>query len=144
LEEAFKKLVKSHLASLLESKRIYWRQRNTVRWLKLGDENTSFFHTIATISHKRNFIVSLNKPDGSVVTDHDQKANLLWIAYKDILGISEFTGISYDLNQLLTKHSLDHLDTEFSPEEIDHVIKTLPNSHAPGPDGFNGLFIKKS
>ena len=27
--------------------------------------------------------------------------------------------------------------------EIEQVIKNLPNSHAPGPDGFNGLFIKK-
>jgi hypothetical protein len=27
--------------------------------------------------------------------------------------------------------------------EIESVIKDLPNSHAPGPDGFDGLFIKK-
>ena len=47
LETAFKALVKDHLASLLESKRIYWKQRNTVRWVKLGDENTHFFHTMA-------------------------------------------------------------------------------------------------
>ena len=40
---AFKSLVKTHLASLLESKRKYWKQRNTVRWVTLGDENTSFF-----------------------------------------------------------------------------------------------------
>lgn len=31
----------------------------------------------------------------------------------------------------------------FSEEEIDMVIKSLPNNHAPGPNGFNGLFIKK-
>ena len=51
-----KRLVKDHLASLLEYKRIYWKQRNTVRWVKFGDENSSFFHTMATIAHKRNFI----------------------------------------------------------------------------------------
>jgi uncharacterized protein YaaR (DUF327 family) len=55
LETTFRKLVKNHLASLLESKRIYWKQRNTVRWVKLGDENTQFFHTIATINHKKDF-----------------------------------------------------------------------------------------
>ena len=43
LESAFRGLVKSHIAKLLEEKRIYWKQRNTVRWVKLGDENTSFF-----------------------------------------------------------------------------------------------------
>jgi hypothetical protein len=48
-----------------------------VRWVNLGDENSSFFHTMATISHKKNFIVNLTKPDGTTVTDHEQKANLL-------------------------------------------------------------------
>lgn len=52
--------------------------------------------------------------------------------------------MTYDLSFLITQHDLDHLDLDFSQEEIDLVIKCLPNSHAPGPDGFNGLFIKKN
>jgi len=52
--------------------------------------------------------------------------------------------MAYDLTSLLTQHDLDHLDLDFSQEEIDLVIKSLPNSHAPGPDGFNGFFIKES
>ena len=144
LEKAFQGLVRGHLASLLESKRIYWKQRNTVRWVKFGDENSSFFHTMATIAHKRNFIFSLTKHDGTVVTEHEQKANLLWESYKQRLGICEFSNIHYDLSTLLTEHNLDHLDTEFSQTEIEAIIKSLPNSHAPRPDGFNGLFIKKS
>jgi hypothetical protein len=42
LERAFRTLVKSHLASLLEAKRAYWKQRNTMRWVNFGDENTHF------------------------------------------------------------------------------------------------------
>ena len=80
LEAAFRSLVKSHLASLLESKRAYWKQRNTVRWATLGDENSNFFHTMATLSHKRNFIVSIRNSEGNHITGHDQKANLLWEA----------------------------------------------------------------
>ena len=64
LESAFRGLVKSHLTSLLKSKRAYWKQSNTVRWVTLGDENSSFFHTMATISHKRNFIVSITNSKG--------------------------------------------------------------------------------
>jgi hypothetical protein len=48
LETIFRSLVKHHLSSLLEAKKIYRRQRNTVRWIKLGDENTNFFHTMST------------------------------------------------------------------------------------------------
>ena len=97
---------------------------------------------MATICHKRNFIVSLTNSDGTIITEHDQKATLLWIAYKNRLGISEFSNMAYNLSSLLTVHDLDGLDSDFSQSEIESVIKCLPNSHAPGPDGFNGLFIK--
>jgi len=33
LELSFRALVKNHLSSLLESKRKYWKQRSTVRWV---------------------------------------------------------------------------------------------------------------
>jgi hypothetical protein len=143
LENSFRSLVKTHLAALMESKRIYWKQRNIARWINLGDENTHFFHTIATIAHKRNFIVSLAQSDGTLVMDHEQKANLLWTAFRSRLGVSEFQNMTYDLSSLLNQHELSHLVDDFSQDEIDFVIKNLPNSHAPGLDGFNGLFIKK-
>lgn len=57
--------------------------------------------------------------------------------------VAVITSMEYDLSSILTAHSLDHLDAAFSLEEIESVIKNLPNSHAPGPDGFNGLFIKQ-
>jgi hypothetical protein len=117
----------------MESKRIYWRQRNTVRWINLG----------ATIAHKRNFIVSLTQSDGSLVMDHEQKANLLWTTFRSRLGISEFQNMAYDLSSLLTQHNLSHLDDDFSQDEIDSVIKNLPNSHTLGPDGFNGFFYQE-
>jgi len=100
--------------------------------------------TVATICHKTSFIVSLTKSDGTSVSEHDQKANILWIAFKERLGSSEFTNMAQDFNTLLTQHDLEQLDLNFSQEEIDLVIKFLPNSHAPRPDGFNGLFIKKN
>lgn len=143
LETAFRGLVKSHLASILESKRGYWKQRNTVRWITLGDENSNFFHNMATISHKRNFIVRITNSEGIPNIEHDQKANLLQAAYKERMGCNEFTRIAYDLSSILIEHNLEVLDSEFSQQEIDFVIKSLSDSHAPGPDGFNGLIIKK-
>jgi len=74
--------------------------------------------------------------------DHEQKAILIWNAFRERLEVSDFEGISYELGELLQEHDLTELDVEFSNEEMDTVIKTLPNNHAPGPDGFNGCFIK--
>jgi retron-type reverse transcriptase len=39
-------------------------------------------------------------------------------------------------------HGLEALSTPFSHAEIDDVIKKMPVDKAPGPDGFNGMFLK--
>jgi hypothetical protein len=59
------------------------------------------------------------------------------------MGVSEFQGINYNLQELLISHNLSHLDDDFRMDKIQAVIKFLPNSHAPGPNGFNGYFLKK-
>jgi hypothetical protein len=38
---------------------------------------------------------------------------------------------------------LDSLEQEFSTDEIDDIIKKLPNDKSPSPDGFSKEFIKK-
>ena len=38
---------------------------------------------------------------------------------------------------------LSSLAAPFSAEEINTVLKELPTDRAAGPDGFNGLFVKK-
>lgn len=72
---------------------------------------------MATISHKRNFIVSVTNSEGSIVTDHDQKANLLWSSFKQRLGVSEFSSMVFNLSSLLIEHNV--LDADFSQEKID-------------------------
>jgi hypothetical protein len=43
-------LLKSHIISLLQNQRVYWKQRGKIKWVKLGNENTRFFHSKATIT----------------------------------------------------------------------------------------------
>jgi hypothetical protein len=39
----FRKIIQDHLGSLLEQQRIYWKQRDKIKWTTLGDENTKKF-----------------------------------------------------------------------------------------------------
>jgi hypothetical protein len=76
-------------------------------------------------------------------SDHSEKANISWHAFKERSGTSDFISIQYDM----TSHFVDQLDLSslvqpFSKQEIDAVVKNLPSNKAPGPDGFNTDFIK--
>jgi hypothetical protein len=48
------------------------------------------------------------------------------------------------LANLLTSHDgLQWLDSPFTKQEIDNIIKSLSSDKSPGPDGFNTNFVKK-
>jgi hypothetical protein len=50
----------------------------------------------------------------------------------------------FDLNDLIPHNDLSSLDAPFTNDEIDEVIKHMPNHKVPWPDGFNGKFIKST
>jgi hypothetical protein len=50
----------------------------------------------------------------------------------------------FDLSSLIpVRINLDSLAAPMLKDEIDGVIKQMPSDKAPGPNGFNGLFLKK-
>lgn len=54
--------------------------------------------------------------------------------------------MAFDLSNLVPVFSgedIDNLAAPFQGSEIDRVIKMMPTNKALGPDGFNGVFIKK-
>jgi hypothetical protein len=67
---------------------------------------------------------------------------IIWSSYKEILGVSNQLVMSLNLNSMVRRHNLDHLDGPFTNEETMAVIKDMPTERAPGPDGFNGCFTK--
>jgi len=55
-----------------------------------------------------------------VVLNHNDKARILWEAFKERLGRVEFQDMEFDLQELLQQHEhLDVLETPFTREEID-------------------------
>ena len=139
----FRRVVKSKLSHLLMCKQEYWKKRCTARWAKLNSENTSYFHAMATIRYRHNVISSLVREDGSVATNHHEKAGILRQTFKDRLGSTIPIDPSFDFSAHLAHHQgLEALSSKFTHAEIDAAVADLPIDKAPGPDGFNGLFIK--
>jgi len=91
-----------------------------------------------------NTITSLETDDGRTVTNHNEKATLLLEEYKKRMGCSSNPTMLYNLSELIQPSGdLEHLSRPISTLDIDKVIKQMPVDKAPGPDGFNGLFLKR-
>jgi hypothetical protein len=60
------------------------------------------------------------------------------------MGIVIPTSTPFDLSNLLAHVSgLDSLVAPFTEQDIENIFKYMKPDRAPGPDGFNGLFLKK-
>ena len=78
-------------------------------------------------------ITCLKTNDGTELYNHEAKAELLWHAYKDRLGSSNPVHLPENLRDLISiAENLDLLDSPFTHEEIDVVVKNLPFDKAPG------------
>ena len=98
---------------------------------------------MATIRYRKYNIAKFIMSDGREVVDHNEKAAILFSAYKQRLGQSTAIVFPPELANLISRvDGLEELSTDFSTKEIDEVIAHMPVDKAPGPDGFNGKFIK--
>jgi hypothetical protein len=111
----------------IEERSLYWRTRAKVRYVLEGDENTKFFHSIATERHRKNSISSLQAPDGTCVTEHSDKEKIIYETYKQRLGTCSTPVMQFDLEALIEPTiGLHDLSSPFTKEEIDEVIKQMP------------------
>jgi len=108
------------------------------------DASTKFLHAHATIRFRKNLITHLENDSGVLVSDHQQKELLIWQSFKETLGVNGFTGVLFNLDNLLHNATdLSALIAPFSHQEIDQVVKAMPSDKAPGPNAFNTDFVKK-
>jgi hypothetical protein len=140
----FRELLQSKNVELLQIQKIYWKQRASINWVTKGDICSRFFHAHATVKHQRNSIVLLSDDNGSLFSDHDGKAGLLWNVFKCRLGSSDFSDNVFDLSSLISlQEDLHWLEEPFTKQDIDSIVAALPTDKSPGPDGFNTNFLKK-
>jgi hypothetical protein len=130
-----------HLISDLETNmyldEICWRQKSRVKWLKEGDKNTKYFHTVANSHRRRNSIRQLSI-NGVLSTDQEAiKAEIsgfyrqLYI--EDTTYRPSLDGLSFSS---ISPEEASWLERPFEEEEISQVVRNMNGYKAPGPDGF--------
>jgi hypothetical protein len=108
-----------------------------------NEENTKIFQALATHTKRKNHITQLQLPNGNCVMQHSEKAEVLWESFKIRLGSSACPIMHFDLSELVQNVPLPILDKPFTMEEIQAALNDMSIDHAPSPDSFNGMFMKK-
>ena len=127
-------------ATLHES---FVRQKSRSKWIKEGDNNTSYFHRIINYSKRRNALRGM-LIDGSWVENPNMiKAEVMQHFQSRFsephLLRPNLDGISFNV---LTPNQRDMMVEPFKEEEISSAVWACGNDKSPGPDGFNFIFIK--
>lgn len=140
-----RKEIQSELWNWLRRRESYWAQNSRARWLKEGDKNTKFFHTLATMRKRKNSIESI--PVGNTISDDpliikEEAVKFFQKIFKeDHHQRPTFQGLNFST---LTDFQGNQLTEKFSPEEIDAAVASCDGSKSSGPDGLNFNFVKSS
>ncbi|KAL9230664.1 hypothetical protein vseg_005987 [Gypsophila vaccaria] len=126
----------------------YLLQKAKLNWIKKADENTGYYHRVIRARRLSNSVVQVIDGNGELQTEQTAVEEAFLSYYKDLLGSSRpTTEINVDIvnsGSLVTDSQRQELMRPVSGAEIKEAIFSIPDTKAPGPDGFSSAFFKKS
>jgi hypothetical protein len=137
--------------SITNAEEAFLKQKARNQWLKLGDQNSSFFHRSLRVQNARNSITLLWDENGNRVEDVEQIKQVAVKFYEKLLGSNhtQFTAEKADrirslIPTAIPSSKLAMLEMEVSTEEIRDIFFHMPLNKAPGPDGFSAEFFREA
>ncbi|KAH1114715.1 hypothetical protein J1N35_008093 [Gossypium stocksii] len=134
-----------NLGELLKFKESIWRQKSRMSWIKEGDSNTGFFHSAVKFKAKRK-MVNRMKFGNSWYCDPKVLKEKLVDYFNDHFSCPlRKWKMDLVLNfKRLNESEARNLELPFLMVEIKEAVWSCDENKAPGPDGFNICFFKKS
>jgi len=134
----------SELEKLLAREEVIWLQYSKATWYVDGDRNTKYFHAVANGRRRRNKIEALKLESGECTYDAMEIMRMGSKSFEDLyMETNTYTGslvfgCTYpridDVNLRIWGRSVED-------NEIKRVLFDMGPLKAPGPDGFNPLFL---
>ncbi|KAH9750457.1 reverse transcriptase domain-containing protein [Citrus sinensis] len=137
--------VRKRYNELLHSHEIFWKQRAKALWLKEGDLNSRYFHSMASTRKKKNSIVKLRNAQGVWCADSGEIDTLIRTYFTELFSSngsnseavisSVMTSITAEQNQILL--------APFTDADVKEALFSMHPDKSPGPDGMNPAFYQK-
>jgi hypothetical protein len=143
-EIALRDDARTELAISIHKEAARWKQRGKFRAIKECDENTRFFHAMASSKLRRNHIRAIDV-DGVHLVSHEAKSTALHGFYSGLLGLARKPSSSFELDALytmVTRVDGQPLVARFTDAEIKAVLEGMDRASTPGPDGLGPSFYR--
>ena len=124
------------------------KQKSRIKWLKLGDSKTGFFHKVVRARQSKNRLLSVYNAEGEKLEDHKAVSQEA-VSFFQLGGdptlerelVAEIIGIFY-----FTFYQEDRclLSLPVEAEKIKRTMFSLNSNKAPGPDGYSAHFFKSA
>ncbi|XP_072080884.1 uncharacterized protein [Arachis hypogaea] len=142
-QEEIKEL-KRRTTFLWKQEKKFWGQRVRIKWLRMGDKNTTFFHASTVQRRDKNRIEILKNANGEWISEEDEVRKMaeeyfesLFKAIKD-LRMEDCIG---KIPKRVTQEMNNSLIEDITDKEIKDAAFSLGSLKARGPDGLNSLFF---
>ena len=133
---------------LMEYNLEYWKQKSKANYMLLGDTNSRFYHTHATIRRNRNQIKEFVTANSQIISQPSLIAHEITKAFKERF-ISN-SSCHFDMHEdfhlispIVSSEDNNFLIATVSREEIREAVFDLAPDKSPGPDGFPPFFFQK-
>ena len=137
--------LKKELNVLYDKEEKMWQQRSQKQWLKIGDQNTRFFHGFATQRKRYNFIKGLGDEQRVMQEDEGAVLALLVEYYTKLFTSSNPQDLDHILDGVqfvVTDEMREELGKPYTSEEVGEAIRQMAPLKALGPDDMPPLFYQ--
>lgn len=141
--------MQTELFGCLNQKDYLWRQRSRVKWLKDGDRNTKFFHSM--VKYRKGNVIILNlEIEGEIIQDQERIADHIVNFYSQLFTVEfddepppDFTSMNGLINSRVRDEDVAMLTSIPSQDEVKAIVFAMDRESVPDLDGFGGIFYVK-
>ncbi|KAH1130704.1 hypothetical protein J1N35_002082 [Gossypium stocksii] len=137
---------KLHLNLEIDKEELYWEQKARVDWLKIGDNNTWFFHRSTSQQKQLNRVSCLIQDNGHLAEDKAELVDVTTTYFEHLFasqGLGDPSPILRGVGAYITTVMNLTLIARFTLEEVYLTLKSMGPMKASGPNGFPTLFYQQ-
>lgn len=134
--------LKVQFATKVREEEIKWKQRSRVRWLKVGDKNSKFFHGMLSARQRINKIDFLLERENKI-EDRESITTHVIDFFRSLYTKEDWDRPVLDYLQFetISEDNVSWLQREFDEQDIKEAVFSSSGEKSVGPDGFPMAFF---